>query len=70
MYSISTVAFGARFTVSVSNIGIVITQGLSPVTGRDVEEFILHFATAFEKPIDQVRKELEPLTTQINDLIG
>ncbi|EJI4919233.1 hypothetical protein [Klebsiella pneumoniae] len=68
MYSFPTTAFGASFTVSVSGAGIAITSGLSPVVGRNIEEFLSNFSQAFGKPIDQVRKELEPLIAEINAL--
>lgn len=68
MYSFPATAFGASFTVSVSNAGIVITNGLSPVVGSNIEEFVSNFSQAFCKPIDQVRKELAPLIAEINAL--
>ncbi|EPV2467366.1 TPA: hypothetical protein NV435_002224 [Enterobacter hormaechei subsp. xiangfangensis] len=68
MYAFKTTAYGANFTVSVGQHGIVIIDGLDAVCGRTIDEFVSHFAQTFNRPVDEVRKELSPLIAQLKQI--
>ncbi|MCQ1664003.1 DUF4777 domain-containing protein [Escherichia coli] len=65
MYAFNTTAYGTTFTVTVGQNGIVISQGLDAVFGRTIDEFVSHFAKNFDRPIDEVRKELSQLIAEL-----
>ncbi|WP_105626966.1 hypothetical protein [Cronobacter malonaticus] len=68
MYAFNTTAFGASFKVSVGQHGIVISEGLDAVYGRTIDEFVYHFAQTFNRPVDEVRRELAPLIAQLKQI--
>lgn len=65
MYAFTTKAYNTSFTVSVGQNGIVITEGLDAVFGRTIDEFVSHFAQNFDRPIDEVRRELSQLIADL-----
>lgn len=70
MYQIKSVAYGREFTTAVGQGGIVITEGFSPIVGRDLDEFLSHFAQAHNRTLQEVHTELADLIAEIKSIFG